>query len=58
VLEDDAEKTVSSEPMRSFFVTTSNTMKSPLFKRLDAELRSKRECMLKERGWDVTPEEK
>ena len=58
VPENDAEKTVSSEPMRTFFVTTSNTMKSPLFKRLDAELRTKRECMLKERGWDVTPEEK
>jgi putative hydrolase of HD superfamily len=55
---DNSEKIVSSEPMRTFFVTTSNIMKSPLFKRLDAELRTKREGMLKEKGWDVTEAER
>jgi len=48
---------VCSEPMRSFFITTNATMKSPLFKRLDRELRGRREVMLSGRGWDVTPEE-
>jgi putative hydrolase of HD superfamily len=55
---DNSEKIVSSEPMRTFFVTTSNIMKSPLFKRLDAELRTKREDMLKEKGWDVSDAER
>ena len=49
---------VFSEPIRSFFITTSKKMKSPLFIRLDAELRTKREAMLKELGWDVSDEEK
>jgi len=56
--EDDGEKTVESEPMRTFFVTTRKTMKSPLFKRLDAELRMKREDMLKGKGWDITDAER
>ncbi len=49
---------VSSRPMRTFFITTQNKMKSPMFKRLDKELRLKREAMLQERGWDVTDEER
>ena len=49
---------VATEPMRTFFVTTSKMMKSPLFKRLDAELRTKREAMLQERGWNVTDDER
>ena len=55
---DAGEKDVTNQPLRTFFITTQQTMKSPLFKRLDAELRVKREAMLKERGWDVTEEER
>jgi len=33
-------------------------MKTPLFRRLDRELRSRREAMLKERGWAVTANER
>ncbi len=46
------------EPLRSFYITTNGKMKSPLFKRLDAELRQKREHLLKERGWEVTDKER
>uniref|UniRef100_A0A7S3VD43 HD domain-containing protein n=1 Tax=Chaetoceros debilis TaxID=122233 RepID=A0A7S3VD43_9STRA len=49
---------VLTEPLRTFFVTTRSSMKSPIFRRLDAELREKREAMLKELGWDVTDEER
>jgi len=49
---------VLTEPLRTFFVTTRSSMKSPIFRRLDAELRDKREAMLKELGWDVTDEER
>ena len=49
---------VFTEPLRTFFVTTRSSMKSPIFRRLDAELREKREAMLKELGWDVTDEER
>ncbi len=45
-------------PLRTFFITTNNKMKSPFFRRLDAELRQKREALLKERGWKVTQEER
>lgn len=51
------DNTVTNEPMRTFFITTSGKMKSPLFKRLDKELRTKRQAMLEERGWDVTDQE-
>ena len=49
---------VFTEPLRTFFVTTRSSMKSPIFRRLDVELRDKREAMLKELGWDVTDEER
>eukprot|EP01083_Nonionella_stella_P239508 838209_1 len=49
---------VFTEPLRTFFVTTRSSMKSPIFRRLDAELREKREARLKELGWDVTDEER
>lgn len=42
------------QPLRTFYITTNTSMKSPLFKRLDGELRDKREVLLSERGWDVT----
>ena len=32
-------------------------MKTPLFRRLDRELRERREVMLKERGWAATADE-
>ena len=46
------------ESLRTLFVTTRSSMKSPIFRRLDAELRDKREAMLKELGRDVTDEER
>lgn len=48
---------VITEPMRTFYITTSKKMRSPLFQRLDTELRKTREEMLRERGWEVLPEE-
>ena len=45
------------EPLRTFFITTNASMKSPIFRRLDAEVRINRQKMLKERGWEVTEEE-
>eukprot|EP00587_Corethron_hystrix_P007422 CAMPEP_0113318202 /NCGR_PEP_ID=MMETSP0010_2-20120614/12848_1 /TAXON_ID=216773 ORGANISM="Corethron hystrix, Strain 308" /NCGR_SAMPLE_ID=MMETSP0010_2 /ASSEMBLY_ACC=CAM_ASM_000155 /LENGTH=256 /DNA_ID=CAMNT_0000175423 /DNA_START=21 /DNA_END=791 /DNA_ORIENTATION=- /assembly_acc=CAM_ASM_000155 len=49
---------VTSGPLRTFYVTTNNVMKTPLFRRLDRELREKREKMLIERGWTVTVDER
>uniref|UniRef100_A0A0G4G2S7 HD domain-containing protein n=1 Tax=Chromera velia CCMP2878 TaxID=1169474 RepID=A0A0G4G2S7_9ALVE len=49
---------VTEEPLRTFFMTTNKTMKSPLFKRLDRDLREKREKMLTEKGWEVTEQER
>jgi putative hydrolase of HD superfamily len=48
---------VIGDPLRSFYITTNDKMKSPLFRRLDAELRQKREILLNQRGWEVTNEE-
>lgn len=48
---------VCDAPMRTFFRTTRSSMKTPLFRRLDRELRVKREAMLKDRGWDITETE-
>lgn len=50
--------TVCEEPLRRFFISTNSAMKTPLFRRLDRELRSRREAMLKERGWAVTANER
>jgi putative hydrolases of HD superfamily len=52
------ERDVLDEPLRSFFITTNAVIKSPLFRRLDHELRTKREEMLLERGWQVTEAER
>lgn len=49
---------VLDEPLRTFFVTTNTAIRTPLFRRLDRDLRAKRVAMLKKRGWDVTNEEK
>jgi putative hydrolase of HD superfamily len=51
-------KSVLTEPMRTFYITTSKKMKSPFFQRLDAELRMTRQEMLRQRGWEVLLEEK
>eukprot|EP00563_Minutocellus_polymorphus_P002926 CAMPEP_0181039280 /NCGR_PEP_ID=MMETSP1070-20121207/10387_1 /TAXON_ID=265543 /ORGANISM="Minutocellus polymorphus, Strain NH13" /LENGTH=277 /DNA_ID=CAMNT_0023117125 /DNA_START=10 /DNA_END=844 /DNA_ORIENTATION=+ len=53
----DARPDVRREPLRGFFVSTSSSMKSPLFRRLDGELRERRQKMLHEKGWDVTDAE-
>eukprot|EP00238_Polyblepharides_amylifera_P001972 CAMPEP_0196583298 /NCGR_PEP_ID=MMETSP1081-20130531/42898_1 /TAXON_ID=36882 /ORGANISM="Pyramimonas amylifera, Strain CCMP720" /LENGTH=194 /DNA_ID=CAMNT_0041904133 /DNA_START=57 /DNA_END=641 /DNA_ORIENTATION=- len=50
--------TVADEPLRRFYMTTNKTMKSPLFRRLDQELRQKRELVLKSKGWAVTDDER
>ncbi|CAK9116529.1 unnamed protein product [Durusdinium trenchii] len=49
--------TVCEEPLRRFFISTNSAMKTPLFRRLDRELRERREVMLKERGWAATADE-
>lgn len=49
---------VTIEPLRRFFITTNNAMKTPLFRRLDKELRDRREAMLGEKGWAVTQMER
>lgn len=54
----DVRPDVRREPLRGFFVSTSSSLKSPLFRRLDGELRERRESMLKGKGWDVTDAEK
>eukprot|EP00547_Thalassionema_nitzschioides_P015249 CAMPEP_0194255726 /NCGR_PEP_ID=MMETSP0158-20130606/35123_1 /TAXON_ID=33649 /ORGANISM="Thalassionema nitzschioides, Strain L26-B" /LENGTH=233 /DNA_ID=CAMNT_0038994175 /DNA_START=26 /DNA_END=727 /DNA_ORIENTATION=+ len=58
--EADPSKTgdVCHEPLRSFFCSTNKAIKTPLFRRLDREQRQRREVMLKERGWEVTTEER
>lgn len=48
---------VRVEPLRGFFASTSSTMKTPLFRRLDAELRERREKLLLEKGWSVADDE-
>jgi hypothetical protein len=49
---------VVNEPLRRFFVSTAGVISSPLFRRLDCELREKREGMLREKGWAVTEGER
>lgn len=50
--------TVCDEPLRRFFISTNQAMVSPLFRRLDQELRARREALLQERGWAVTDSER
>jgi hypothetical protein len=54
----DIRPDVFSEPLRGFFKTTRSVLKTPIFRRLDAELRERREKFLEEKGWSVTEEEK
>lgn len=54
----DIRAEVSTEPLRGFFSSTNNSIKTPLFRRLDKELRERRETFLNEMGWDVTQEER
>jgi putative hydrolase of HD superfamily len=49
---------VYNEPLRRFYITTNSVMKTPIFRRLDKELRERREAMLKEKGWTVTEPER
>lgn len=50
--------TTLKEPLRRFFISTNAVLQTPLFRRLDRELRERREAMLKEKGWVVTEEER
>jgi hypothetical protein len=54
----DARTDVYSEPLRGFFKTTNAAIKTPLFRRMDAELRERREEFLKGKGWEVSKEER
>jgi len=51
---------VVDQPLRRFFKTTRSCMQTPMFRRLDQELRDRREVMLREEkgGWKVTDEER
>jgi putative hydrolases of HD superfamily len=54
---DKAKKDVTNEPLRDFFQSTNDAIRTPFFRKLDKELREKREAMLKEKGWTVTDDE-
>lgn len=57
--QDDGDKQkVLDEPLRSFFQTTTKSIKTPLFRKLDKQLRERREKWLIAKGWDVTEEER
>ena len=51
---------VVQQPLRRFFQTTNTCMKTPIFRRLDRELRERREQMLmtEKGGWKVTDSER
>jgi putative hydrolase of HD superfamily len=49
---------VREEPLRDFFQSQQGKMITPLFQKLDAELRHRRGKMLMERGWILTEGEK
>lgn len=49
---------ITDEPLRDFFQRQHGQMKTPFFRKLDAELRTRRVKMLAERGWAVTEGEK
>ena len=46
--------TAEEQPLRQFFQTTRSSFKTPLFRRLDLELRQRRKEMLRSKGWEVT----
>jgi putative hydrolases of HD superfamily len=45
---------IAEEPLRDFFQRQQGKMKTPLFQKLDAELRLRRKKMLATKGWQVT----
>jgi putative hydrolases of HD superfamily len=49
---------VMVEPLRRFFISTNAVLQTPLFRRLDGELRQRREQMLIAKGWMVTDAER
>jgi len=55
---EDVRPDVHLEPLRGFFISTNSVMQTPLFQRLDAELRDRRETLLREKGWNITDEER
>ena len=50
--------TVGQEPLRQFYQKCQGQMKTPLFRKLDAELRERRRLMLAEKGWELTESER
>jgi putative hydrolase of HD superfamily len=59
LIEGEELPSVIDQPLRRFFKTTNSVFRTPLFRRLDNELRDRREAMLKEKGgWGVTQEER
>lgn len=46
------------EPLRGFFASTNASIKTPLFRRMDREVRDRREILLNGRGWDVMEDER
>ena len=53
----DVRTNVCFAPLRGFFISTKSTMRTPMFCRLDTELRERRKKMIQERGWTVTAQE-
>jgi putative hydrolases of HD superfamily len=45
------------EPLRGFFQSTRGVFRTPLFQRMDQDIRQRREALLIQRGWTVTEEE-
>jgi putative hydrolase of HD superfamily len=55
---DVSQEDVFNKPLAGFFTSTNSAIKTPLFQRLDRELRDRREAMLLEKGWHVRDEER
>jgi len=53
-----APPSVCDEPLRDFFQRCQGQFRTPLYRRLDAELRARRRQMLQTKGWDVTEGER
>lgn len=49
---------VLQQPLRGFFASTNSSIKTPLFRKMDREVRDRREVLLKERGWSVMDDER
>ena len=48
---------VLTEPLRTFFITTNGKFQTPIFRRLDYELRTKRSTLIQELGYTVSKQE-